>query len=335
MKRHPIPRGVWSAAAALVAVAAAGRTAAAKKPDAPVTVSKGKAGAEPEARVIEKKDADYVVRLTLKPGNLKTNHVAEVLLDINRNLDIPDPVTGDQKPMTGSKPLATVKSPEGKGQRDTTTYFAWPSEDPGGFAFHFTPTEDGLYEVTIAGTDPDKGPDAGEAAGFSVTYRIGAGTAAAQTEQSQVGTAVRKTVRRPVGAGRGRDNDGKLVKLMREVGDRYLNLESMLAHAPAHGAQADAMAEAHALSALLGQTKGLVPEGQSDSATEFDSLAAGSANVVESIATAASGKERVSAKTEFEKLEAVGCNACHAKYRFQITDDVSEWPKFAQKAVKQ
>src|SRR5690349_12336140 len=126
MKGHPIPRGAWIVAATVVGALSLEPVAHAKKPPpdappaaAPATPAAGPAvatkakGAEPEERVIEKKDGDYILRLTLRPGNLRTNHVANVQLDINKSLDIPDPVTGDLMPMTGSKPIATVKGPDG------------------------------------------------------------------------------------------------------------------------------------------------------------------------------------------------------------------------------
>ena len=34
------------------------------------------------------------------------------------------------------------------------------------------------------------------------------------------------------------------------------------------------------------------------------------------------------------KLDAEQCTRCHAKFRFQLTEDVSAWPKFTPKAPK-
>jgi hypothetical protein len=287
---------------------------------------------EPEERIIEKRDADYVLRLTLRPGNVKTNHVAQADVEIIRTLQIPDPVTGDQMPITGIQPVATVKPPEpppGKGQppqSPSVSYLLWPATNPGVYNFHFTPTEDGIYEVTIAGSEAAKsGEEESDARAFKATYRIGVGTAAAQTEQSQGGTAIRRTSRRPIGGDSVGEREKRLIKFMRELSDHFLALDA---------GSKDAAADAHSIALILAQTKGLAPEQSGGDATEYDKLTTRAAAAFDEYATAV-GVKNAKTHPSLETLESVGCTQCHAKYRFQITDELSAWPKFSQKAVGQ
>jgi hypothetical protein len=309
----------------LVAAAAQARPAA---PAAPPP-----AGADLPERVIEKKDGDYVLRLTLRPGSLKTNRVANVAVEIFKNLDIPDPVTGSTMPMAESHPVAVLKTPEplGHGKPSTTTrYTLWSSADePGTFAFHFTPADDGIYELTIKGVDAPKAGDDAEPHPFEASYRIGAGNAAAQTEQTQTGTAVHKAARRPVGYSDSQAKRKKLAALMTDIGYHYLGLDAAVSRASSKAGQSDAMAEAKAITALLNQAKGLAPDG---SGSEFERLLADATGLVESVGSAHDAK---AARAAYGKIESVGCDQCHAKYRFDITEDLSNWPKFPQKAVNQ
>lgn len=340
MSRHTILRCVTAAAllsGSSLAVAAAPKKpapapAAPAKPAAPVKP----AAPEPEERIIEKRDADYVLRLTLRPGNVKPGHVAQGDVEIIRTLQIPDPVSGDQLPIAGIQPVATVKPPEPvatKGKpaaaAPTLRYLLWPTANPGVYAFHFTATEDGIYEISIAGAEAARtGEEESDSRSFKADYRIGVGTAAAQTEQSQGGTATRRSTRRPIGAGAAGENEKKLVKIMREMGDHFMALEA------SNRTPTDAASDAHAIAALFAQTKGLAPEQSGGDAEEFDKLSTRAAAAFEEFATAASAKG-AKAKPALEPTELVGCTQCHAKYRFQITDDLSAWPKFAQKAVGQ
>jgi hypothetical protein len=288
---------------------------------------------EPAERVIEKSEADFQYKLTIRPGNLKLDRVADVRLQVWKKLDRPDPITGDRAPLVKVTPVAEVKPPEAwpeKGKKPppvvVSRYSLAPLANPGEFGFHFTPAADGLYEVTFTGTEAKSEDNDG--AKFDVRFRLGAGTAAAETEQSQ-GAAAKKTARRPVGGDS--EQQTKLEKLMEEVGQRYLGLEAMLQKAPAKGPHADAAAEARAIGALFSQVKGQVPSDHRANAGEFDKLALGMAEKFEVVAVAAEGKDRNAPKAALSSLEIQGCNQCHAKYRYGVTDNLSEWPKFRQK----
>jgi hypothetical protein len=116
---------------------------------------------------------------------------------------------------------------------------------------------------------------------------------------------------------------------MSDIGYHYLNLDAVLSRAPSKSNQSDAAAEAKAISALFSQAKGLAPDG---SGSEFERLLADATGLVDAVGSAHDAK---AAHAAYGKIESFGCDECHAKYRFEITEDLSSWPKFPQKAVSQ
>jgi hypothetical protein len=235
-------------------------------------------------------------------------------------------------------PVATVTppAPVGRGKKAPapSRYYLYPATNPGTYSFHFTPEEDGLFDIAINGSDMTKsGDEAPEPLPYGATFRIGVGTAAAQTEASAGGPSTRRTTRRPVGSGVADETERKLLHLMDDMGDHYLALETALEHAPAKGAATDAAAEAQALSALFTQLKGLLPPSYTSGPEEYNALAAHGGSLFADVATAATGKDHAKAHTALEAAESQGCIQCHAKYRYLITDDVSGWPRFAQKVT--
>jgi outer membrane biosynthesis protein TonB len=285
-------------------------------------------------RVIEKKDVDYLYKLTLRPGSLKPNRVANAKFDIGKNLDTPDPITGDTGPVKSAHPIAKVKAPDvQKGKKietgATTTYMLWPGGNPGEYGLHFTPTSDGVYEVTVSGAEVKGADDAGPKS-FSATFKLGVGTAVAETEQS-TGVATKRTARRPVG-GDDESGDSKIEKLMGQIGQRYLDLDGMLNRPPAKGPQGDAAAEARAIAALFAQVKGLSPSNKHSDSSEFDRLVDAASSQLEVVASAAEAKDRAGPRSALRDLETQTCDRCHAKFRYDVTDDVSTWPSFQQKS---
>lgn len=322
---------------------------------APVAAAPAPAAPEPTERAIEKKDGLYQARLVIRPGNLKPRRPADISVDLQKILEIPDPVTGDRAPMGSGSPYAIVKVPAPpapepvKGRKAVepvaptpVQYSLWPVGSAGNFGFHFTPETDGVYEVTVVGFDAKPTEDAEAGRNFELTFKVGVGTAAAQTEVSQGAAAGRRGGRRPVGGGGASLGDDRLQKTMSDLGYRYLDLEALLQKWPAKGPHADAAAEARAIGALFTQIKGLAPAGTNAASGEFDKLAGEAGLLFEQLAGAAGtdGKEKdraphlAAASAGYEKLEMQGCNQCHAKFRWGVTTDLSGWPKFEQKPWK-
>lgn len=293
---------------------------------------------EPAERLIEKREGSYVFKLTLRPGNLKPNRVADVSLEILRVLEIPDPVTGDRSPVSGAEVVAQVKPPApaapAKGRKPpppppSPRYVGWPLDVPGTYGLHFTPGTDGLFELAFEGVDPKNGED-GEPRRFDTTFRLGVGTAAAQTELSQGVAASRRSIRRPVGGSSGRENESRLRRLMEELGYRHLALEAVVADAPKKGPHVALAAEAREIAKLAATVPGLVPPDHAAAGKEFDALAKQLVERLEALAVAAEGRDRKAPRAKYEALEPQGCLQCHVKFRWGLTKDVAAWPKFEQ-----
>lgn len=303
--------------------------------------------APPEAadRVIEKRDSDYLFKLTLKPGNLQANRVADASIEVVRILEIPDPTFGERMPIASDRPIATLQAPlapgleSAKGKKAAppppgpVSFVLWPQANPGSFGFHFTPGYDGVYTLTFEGQDTRGNPD--EPRRFTTSFRIGVGADAAQTEQSQGAAAARKGSRRPVGSTGEKATEEKLQRLMDEVGRRFLDLEALLAKPPAKGPHAEAAVAARALGQLIVSAKGMTPGAYQSAAGEYEKLLAAAPAALEAVALAAEGvKDRQAPRLALAHVERQSCLQCHAKFRYAVTTDLSTWPKFEQRPWK-
>lgn len=324
---------------ALLALAFASLQASAQEatdPSAPAAPAAPPAEAGPSwipspERVIEKRSGDYSFRLTLQPGDLRVGKPGAAVVEIIRLLEIPDPVTGYQRPVRDVQPVAVVVPPPpaapaapAKGRPaaapapyPTVRARMWALTNPGAYGFQFTPPADGLYTLTVTGAEPR--PEGGERT-FEVTFTIGAGSAAGQTEQGQGSSANRRGARRPVGPGTAqRAAEDRLQRLMEAIGDGFLALEA----AAAQGPKGDASAEAKALAALLREAQAHVPA-EAD-ATEFRSLAAAAAERIE--ATIEAGARKGATLTgAVAEAERAACQQCHVKYRWRVTRDIGSFP---------
>ena len=314
------------------------------KADAPKAVAAPAAEAAvvlPAEKVLEKKgEGPYSFRLTLKPGVLNPHQVADVTIEFFKQLASLDPSTGDRGVLASPDSYAVVRGPlEAKKGVVETSYKLWGKGAASGFGFHFTPASDGLYELKLVGYDSV----AGDGKPVTVSFKVGVGSAAGQTEVSQETGAVRRGARRPVGGGDASSaNSAKLQKLMEEIGRRTLDLDARLAAWPAKGPHADAAAEASQVAALLTQVKGLAPKGTELASGEFDALADEAAAALTEVAHAAQAEgkpgdktaRQAAAQASFEKTQGRSCLACHAKFRWGVTTDLAAWPTFEQKPWK-
>lgn len=277
-------------------------------------------------RLIEKREGAYSFRLTLKPGDLQVGKVAVSTLEISRVLDIPDPVTGFSRPMQGLAPVAEVTPPTAARRRanvESIEAKLWPLADPGSYGFHFTPPVDGVYSLRVTAQE---GTDGGGSRPIVVSFRIGVGSAAAETEQGSGSAVSRRGGRRPVGPGAGqRSAQEKLQRLMERVGDEFLSLEARVGALPARGvapkaARTAIVEEARALATLLAQASGSVPRRHSSNAEDYEALLKSAVDSLNGLADSADGKKGApSPKAAFEAVKQVGCLSCHSTYRWDVT----------------
>lgn len=308
---------------------------------------------EPADRTIEKQQGSYVAKLVMRPGILKAHRQADFTIDLQKILEIPDPSTGDRTVMNSPRSYAVVQAPAPaapepvKGKKAPpapsapapVAYQLWSNSSTGSFGFHFTPAYDGVYEIKVVGFDaPADGST--DPRSFSLSFRVGVGAASGQTEVSTGSAAARRGSRRPVG-GNATADATKLQRLMADVGQRWLDLSRSIEAWPAKGGHPDAALELRIIEAVLAEAKGLVPEDRQSAAAEFDKLVAGAGTAIEEVATAwdaAEGKDRAArmsaATAAVDRLEQQSCNQCHAKFRWGLSTDVSDWPKFKLKPWK-
>lgn len=348
------PRFWWRGSLPLLAAFSLLASLAAGIPEAQAQRARGSVaeGGEGEAgskaplpeRLIEKRVGARNFRLTLQPGDLQEGKVAVATVEIQRVLDIPDPVTGRTRPLQELEPVAELSpSLELRRTRNapkTVLAKMWPASDPGTYAFHFTPEADGVYTLEIRANEP--GED-GSPRPFDVNFRLGVGSAVAETEQGSGTGASRRGGRRPVGPGvRQQSLRAQLQSLMEEVGEAYLALHSSVEGLPARGAvpkaRRDALAkDARELGELLKKTAGTVPVGHKSSADEYDQLVNEAVLTLEGLASTAETQTTAAASSAaFRQVQAVGCLKCHAKYRWNVADDLNEdgwpWPQPSAKA---
>jgi cytochrome c5 len=318
-----------------------GAPAAAKADSAPVDAAPAAVPAVPAEKVLEKKgEGPYSFRLTLRPGVLQPHDVADVSIEFFKRLDGLDPATGDRGVLTSPDSYAVVRGPlDAKKGAAETVYRLWSRGPAAGFGFHFTPASDGLYELKLVGFDTV----AGDGKAVPVSFKVGVGSASGQTELTQETGSTRRGARRPVGGGDvSNASAAKLQKLMEEVGRRTLGLETRLAAFPPKGGHVDAAAEASQVASLFAQVKGLTPRGTELAAGEFDVLAEQASTAFTDLATSlkADGKpaekaaRQSAAQAALEKLQGSSCLACHAKFRWGVTTDLSAWPSFEHKPWK-
>lgn len=315
------------ACVALLLAVSAARSATAQETAAEAKAAPATAAAPLSERLIEKREGAYSFRLTLKPGDLQVGKVAVSTLEIYRVLDIPDPVTGLTRPVQGLEPVAEVNPPtaarRGAKAAESISAKLWPLADPGSYGFHFTPAVDGVYSLRVTAQDVAEG---GGSRPFVVTFRIGVGSAAAETEQGSGSAVSRRGGRRPVGPGAGqRSAQQKLQRLMEQVGDDFLSLEAKVDALPARGvapkaARTAIAEEAKALAALLAQASGSVPARHTSGAEDYEALLKAAVESLNGLAEAADGKKGApSPQAAFESVKQTGCLSCHSTYRWDVT----------------
>lgn len=90
---------------------------------------------------------------------------------------------------------------------------------------------------------------------------------------------------------------------------------------------------AKAVAELSGKVTGQVPVSQAVHGKEFNVYAGQLQSALDGIVKQLSDRRK--AKESLVKLEQGVCLKCHARFRYQITEDVSKWPKFQPKDVRQ
>jgi hypothetical protein len=246
------------------------------------------------------KEGAWRVRVTLRPGQPEPGQVLEVLLDVARHPEIPDPTYGDRLPLQGATLALTMSGP---GQR--SRHRAWPLGDAGIYGVHWTPPARGLWTLSLE-------PLEGKPEAPRLSFQVGVGV---PMPASSEGQAVRSTRVVLAGAPAPRASGKQTVReLMQELTRHWLALDR---------AGADAKAELAALGPLADALQGTAPAAFSAEAAEYDALARALRTSVDRVAA---GKREEHVKLQNEE-EATTCLQCHAKFRDRVVEDLRGWPE--------
>jgi hypothetical protein len=202
--------------------------------------------------------------------------------------------------------------------------------DAGQYGFHVTPAAGGLYRLEFA-------PLRGE--GPSISFEVGAGLAASQTEagESQQATQRRPAKGAQVKKGPVSGENLELRRVMAELGQRWVDLADALEAAPAKGPHPELAKEALALSEVPGRAAGRTPSVYISSAAEFDKMASDLGPAIAALEKTLASKDKnsaSSAREELRRLEQAHCNRCHAKFRYNVTTELTRWPEYEYRPWK-
>jgi len=265
------------------------------------------------------------VTLRVQPAKPVPGRAVTLTFEIVKILTVPDPTLGDHLPLENALLLATVGK-DGAGA--PARYRLHALTDAGIYGTHFTASEAGLYRVGLEQRLVNA--EIGDKA-LATDFVVGIGQDTPMPAATEEESAVK--------AGRGRTalktNDGLSTEgaaaLMRALGDQWLALAESLANPAATG---DKVAAARALAEAEAKLAGQVPASMNGSRREFDTLATDLQAALKDL-TAAVGAGADKGSAAMARIETEQCARCHVKFRYQIAEDVSGWPKFTPKAPRE
>ena len=290
----PAPPTAPAANAPSAAGPAATAPAAAQKPAGPPELP-------PIEYTLTAKEGAWRVRVTLRPGQPEPGQPLDILLDVAKHPDIPDPTFGDRIPLDRAVRLALVFSGPGQRQR----HRLWPLGDAGIYGTHFTPPSKGLWTATLEPLDT-------KAEAPRASFQIGAGVPMPASSEGQAVHASRVILAgsAPMFIEPGRP----LRETMHDLGEKF---------GPALEARADDPAALKAMALLARAAVAHVPAKQAADAAEFDKLAVELADTLEVLAATPTDQRR----GKLSDLNVESCLRCHAKFRDGVVSDLSRWPE--------
>lgn len=246
------------------------------------------------------KEAAWRVRVTLRPGRPEPGEPLEILLDVARHPDIPDPTYGDRIPLDKAR-LALSLSGPGHRQR----HRLWPLGDAGIYGTHWTPPARGLWTATLEPLDT-------KAEAPHVSFQLGAGVPMPASTEGQAVHASRVIL---AGAAPSAVAPGRSLRdVMHELGDRWGRALEDKTVDPA---------VLKILAALSRAAAGHAPPKLAADAAEFDKLATELADTIEVLAASPADQRH----GKLADLNVDSCLRCHTKFRDGIVSDLSRWPE--------
>jgi len=259
----------------------------------------------PAEVIYRQKVGDHAFALRVRPGEPVPGQLLELVVDLLKLHDPPDPVVGDREPDKGEDLIVTLTLDGHAHAR-----VLHPLAEPGAYGAHVTVDAPGLYAVRVSRRTGKPGIDA--------TFKLGIGVAT-PVRPDDVAATIQTRHHGPMRPA-GDDADGAdgaaLSTVMRELGRALVSLDASLASG--HG---DAAAQARAMAALSKGIAGKVPPFGADRPKEFAQLASGLTAALTELASAPS-------TAKLQAVQQSQCTKCHAAYRWGVASDVSSWPAF-------
>ncbi|MFN7133911.1 MAG: hypothetical protein ACK4N5_17680, partial [Myxococcales bacterium] len=278
-------------------------------------------------------DNKTVITLRVRPAQPQPGRPTTMLFEVAKVLDIPDPVIGDRAPVENANLVLTLT---GSGKNATVVRQRLnPMRDAGIYGAHFTATEPGVYKLDLQQQLPGDAEigDVAIAADFPLGIGVPTPAPAAEEEES--------TGRKDRSRGRGRAGAVKSITerdqapegvgdVMGQLGAAWLRLTDRLEDPKA---SAEELAtHAKAIAELSGKVEGQVPVPMAMHGKEFNLYAGQLHDALKELPAQLADRAKV--KATLTRVEQGTCLKCHARFRYQITDDVSSWPKFEPKDVR-
>ena len=255
----------------------------------------------------------------LKPGEPKPGHPVEVVFEVSRRLESPDPVYGDRKPLEGATLLLTAQK-----QRATVVIVLHPLVDAGEYGARFSLPDRGQWTLTIS--QPKRADEEHGETPVNGEFTIGVGEPTVMPSEATEASAT--AARGPLHRGTEAEPDAaSLQGVMRSLGKNWVDLLGGLADTRASAKDLTALSKS--VSQLAGQVKGKAPRSAAGSSTEFDLESEHFQASVADLDKNSSDRSRM--RQRMSEIETANCLSCHARFFYRITDDTSQWPKFTIK----
>ena len=300
-------------------------------PPTTILVPKDEQGApQPGAKAATASKADEVlyrkkvdktsVTLRVRPAKPVPGKTTTLMFEVVRHLTVPDPALGDRVPLENAILFATVGK-DGAGA--PVRYRLHALSDAGLYGIHVTATEAGPYRIALE--QRLENAEIGDKA-LSTEFVLGIGQDTAMQaaeEEAAVKTGRGRTALR---SGDASPAEGTPA-VMKALGDGWLELSS--------GKGGDPVAVARAMAEASAKLAGQAPAAFTSQRREFDALAGELAAALKDLPPVAGAGDAAKTRAALAKVEADHCDRCHVKYRFQLTDDVTAWPKFTPRPSKE
>jgi hypothetical protein len=189
-----------------------------------------------------------------------------------------------------------------------------PLSRKGLFGAHFTPEQAGAFRMEVR---ERLEPSRRSKVLFEVPLSI---EATQPPEEDLARSTARSDPREKLG----------LDQVMENLGDQWDELSLMLKDPRAR--KEDALAFAQGIVDLVVNVEGQVPRAQVQNRREFDAFARQLVARVGKLPVLI--LDRPKARAEMEDVENTLCLKCHTKFRFNLTEDVRDWPRFVPREPK-